>query len=276
MRNMRQEVEATGRDATLVEDAAWIRVMGTPILEALPSRGAPYEQVDPFILVHEGRFRLSPEMSTRDTKHPHRGFDNLWYVLAGSISTGHNTGPGGAMERARLTKGSLLALRAGRGVWHAEALGEDEIGEGLADTEFRGVLFWVNLARKDKQLEPSAQVVQPVQIPVRYEGEAIVRVLVGEGSPVHLGAPALILDIELPEGGQLTTPVPPGFQGFAYVLEGEGSFGANLRQARPPQLVLMGPGDAFTVTDAAPGTRFLLMAGQPYGEVPVFNGPFVD
>jgi len=117
MRNMRQQVEETGRDAVLVEDAAWIRVMGIPILEALPSRGAPYDRVDPFILVHEGRFRLSPEMSAKDTKHPHRGFDNLWYVLEGSISTGHNTGPGGAMERARLTEGSLLALRAGRGVW---------------------------------------------------------------------------------------------------------------------------------------------------------------
>jgi redox-sensitive bicupin YhaK (pirin superfamily) len=30
------------------------------------------------------------------------------------------------------------------------------------------------------------------------------------------------------------------------------------------------------VTDAAPGTRFMLMAGQPYGETPVFNGPYVD
>jgi hypothetical protein len=29
------------------------------------------------------------------------------------------------------------------------------------------------------------------------------------------GAPALILDVELPDGGQLTTPVPPQFQGFA-------------------------------------------------------------
>jgi redox-sensitive bicupin YhaK (pirin superfamily) len=38
----------------------------------------------------------------------------------------------------------------------------------------------------------------------------------------------------------------------------------------------MGPGNEFTVTDAAPGTRFLLMSGQPYGEVPVFNGPYVD
>jgi hypothetical protein len=119
-------------------------------------------------------------------------------------------------------------------------------------------------------------VVAPEQIRVRHEGDAIVRVLVGEGSPVRLGTPALILDVELPVGGQITTPVPPGFQGFAYVLEGEASFGANLRSARPPQLVLLGPGEEFTVTDAAPGTRYLLMAGQPYGEVPVFNGPFVD
>src|SRR6266545_6022754 len=157
-----------------------------------------YEQVDPFILVHEGRIRLS-DMKGVDTRHPHRGFDNLWYILEGSVSTGHSTGPGGAMERARLTEGALLALRTGRGAWHAEAIGADELEEGQADTEFRGVLFWVNLARKDKQAEPSAQVVQPEQIPARQEGDATVRVLVDEGSPVRLGTPALVLDIELPE-----------------------------------------------------------------------------
>jgi quercetin 2,3-dioxygenase len=275
MRSMRQGVEQAERDAVLVEDAALIRMMGVPVLEAVPSRGAPYERTDPFILVHEGRFRLS-EMSGKDTKHPHRGFDNLWYVLQGSASTGHTTGPGGSVERARLSEGSLLALRTGRGAWHAEGVGADEVEEGRGDTEFRSVLFWVNLARKDKDVEPSAQVVQPEQIPVRQEGDAIVRILVGEGSPVHLGTPALILDIQIPEGGQVTTPVPPGFQGFAYLLDGEGSFGANLRRARPPQLVLLGRGEGFPVTDAAPGTRYMLMAGKPYGETPVFNGPFVD
>ena len=89
---------------------------------------------------------------------------------------------------------------------------------------------------------------------MRHEGDATVRVLVGEGSPVRLGTPALILDVELPTGGQVTVPVPPGFQGFAYVLEGEATFGANRRLARPPQLVLLGPGDEFAVGDAAPGT----------------------
>jgi redox-sensitive bicupin YhaK (pirin superfamily) len=272
---MPEQLQATAREAVFVEDAARVRMMGFPILEALPSRTVPYERVDPFILVHEGRFRLS-DLNGVDTKHPHRGFDNLWYVLEGSASTGHSTGPGGAMERAQLSEGALLALRTGRGAWHAEAIGADELEEGKADAEFRSVLFWVNLARKDKQVEPSAQVLQPDQIPVRLEGDATVRVLVGEGSPIRLGTPALILDVELPDGGEVRTPVPRELQGFAYVLEGEADFGANGRRARPPQLVLLGRGDEFRVTDAARGTRYLLMAGKPYGEAPVFNGPFVD
>jgi redox-sensitive bicupin YhaK (pirin superfamily) len=275
MRNMSQQVETKARDAVVVEDAALIRMMGFPVLEALPSRTVPYEQVDPFILVHEGRLRLSV-VGQVDTRHPHRGFDNLWYVIEGSASTGHSTGPDGAIERARLSEGALLALRTGKGAWHAEGIGEDEIGEGHGDTEFRGVLFWVNLARKDKQVEPSAQILQPDQIPTRHEGDAIIRTLVGEGSPVQLGTPAVILDVELPTGGQVTTPVSSEFQGFAYLLEGEGTFGANGRRAKPPQLVVLGPGEEFTVTDAVPGTRYLLMAGKPYGEVPIFNGPYVD
>jgi quercetin 2,3-dioxygenase len=272
---MSNQVDTMGRDAVLVEDAHIRAMMGFEILEPLPSRSVPYEQVDPFILVHEARFRLS-ELKDVDTKHPHRGFDNLWYILEGSASTGHSTGPGGAIERARLPKGGLLALRTGRGAWHAEGIGAEERGEGLGDTEWRSVLFWVNLAQKDKQAEPSAQVLLPEQIPVRQEGDATVRVLVGEGSPVHLGTPALVLDIELPKGGEVTTSVPPEFQGFAYVLEGEAAFGANERRANPPQLILLGRGEEFRVTDASPGTRYLLMAGEPYGEIPVFNGPFVD
>jgi hypothetical protein len=34
--------------------------------------------------------------------------------------------------------------------------------------------------------------------------------------------------------------------------------------------------DPFIVVDAVPETRYLLMAGKPYGEEPRFNGPFVD
>jgi quercetin 2,3-dioxygenase len=140
----------------------------------------------------------------------------------------------------------------------------------------RGVLFWVNLARKDKGVEPSAQLLNPQDVPLRQNGDSIVRVLVGEGSPVELGTPGLILDVELPGGGTFSSPVPSDFNGFVYMLEGEASFGANTQRANRSQIALLGPGTALTVTDAQPGTRFMLMAGKPYGETPVFNGPFVD
>lgn len=272
---MATKIETREREAILVEDAPTIRMMGFPIIEALPSRQVPYERVDPFILVHEARMRLA-DVRGVDTKHPHRGFDNLWYVIEGSASTGHSTGPGGAIERARLSAGALLALRTGRGAWHAEAIGADELDEGQDDAEFRGVLFWVNLARQDKQVAPSAQVLQPDEVPVQHEGDATIRVLVGEGSPVRLGTPAIVLDVELPEGGEVTLPVPAEFQGFAYMIDGEAAFGADRREAKPPQLVLLGDGDHVRAVATARGARFLLMAGKPYGEAPLFNGPFVD
>ena len=124
------------------------------------------------------------------------------------------------MERARLEAGSLLKLRTGRGVWHAEGIGEDELREGKAGTEMRGVLFWVNLARKDKGGAPSAQLLQPRDVPVRQDRDAVVRVLVGEGSPVELGTPGLILDVALPQGGASSTSIPADFNGFIYMLEG--------------------------------------------------------
>jgi redox-sensitive bicupin YhaK (pirin superfamily) len=60
------------------------------------------------------------------------------------------------------------------------------------------------------------------------------------------------------------------------LLEGKASFGANRQRASRSQIAVLGPGAALSVDEADPGTRFVLMAGQPYGETPVFNGPFVD
>ncbi len=271
---MTTQIDTAEREAVLVKDAHTRPMMGLEILEPLPSRDIPYAMVDPFILVHEGVVPADFGASV-DTTHPHRGFDNLWYAVSGSSSTGHSTGPGGATERARLEAGSLLKLRTGRGVYHAEGIGEDQIREGNP-SEMRGVLFWVNLARKDKDVEPSAQVLQPKDVPVRQDGDAIVRVLVGEGSPVELGTPGLVLDVELPNGGGFSSAISADFNGFVYLLEGEASFGANRRRASRSQIAVLGTGDALTVEDAQPGTRFMLMAGKPYGETPIYNGPYVD
>ena len=134
----------------------------------------------------------------------------------------------------------------------------------------------MNLARKDKKVEPFAKVVQPNEVPVRKEGDATIRVLVGEGASIELGTPGLILDVQLPKGGTLNIPVQAGFNGFVHMLDGEANFGANLSPAKRGQIAVLGPGGALAVADAQPGTRFMLMAGKPYGEAPIYNGPYVD
>ena len=272
---MATQIDTAQREIVLVEDAHIRPMMGNQVLESLPSRNIPYSLVDPYILVHEAVVRIDPQQEQVDTTHPHRGFDNLWYSISGSSSTGHSTGPGGSFERARLDEGAVLKIRTGRGVLHAEGLGEDERREGKV-SEMRGLLFWVNLARKDKNVEPTAQVVSPEDVLARQEGDATIRVLVGEGSTIELGTPGLILDVELPKGGKMSIPVRAGFNGFVHMLEGEARFGANRSRARRGQIAVLGPGGVLAVEEAQPGTRFMLMAGEPYGETPIFNGPYVD
>src|SRR5437899_1613530 len=221
------QIDTAQRQIVVVKEARIRPMMGNQVLESLPLAGIPYSMVDPYILVHEATVRITPEQANQDTIHPHRGFDNIWYAISGSSSTGHSTGPGGTMERARLEEGSVLKVRTGRGVLHAEGLGKDELEEGKVGSEMRGLLFWVNLARKDKNDAPTAQVVQRGDLPDRHEGDATIRTVVGDGSPVELGTAGLILDVELPKGGSVSIPVPPDFNGFVYVLETEASFGAN-------------------------------------------------
>jgi len=60
------------------------------------------------------------------------------------------------------------------------------------------------------------------------------------------------------------------------MLEAEASFGANRSRASRSQIAVLGPGGVLSVEDAQPGARFMLMAGKPYGETPVYNGPYVD
>src|SRR5438445_1067467 len=173
---MATQVDTVQRQVVLVKDARIRPMMGNLVLESLPLAGIPYSMVDPYILVHEATIKITPEQANQDSTHRHRGFDNLWYAISGSSSTGHSTGPGGTFERARLDEGSLLKIRTGRGVLHAEGIGDDERREGKV-TEMRGLLFWVNLARKDKNVEPTAQVVQPGELPVRGIGDGTVRAL---------------------------------------------------------------------------------------------------
>lgn len=113
-------------------------------------------------------------------------------------------------------------------------------------------------------------------------GDARVRVLVGPGSPTEVKRPALYFDVTLPSAGKTELPIPADFQGFAYLLDGSGSFGSNSLDARQQQVVVFGRSaqpdgqTSFHVRAGASGLRFVVAAALPIGETPRWYGPYVD
>ncbi|HEV7500571.1 MAG TPA: pirin-like C-terminal cupin domain-containing protein, partial [Vicinamibacteria bacterium] len=79
-------------------------------------------------------------------------------------------------------------------------------------------------------------------------------------------------------GASVAHALRAGENGFLYVLEGRGRFGAAQTAARAGQVVWLGPaGDAASemVVRADEGLRAVLWAGTPIGEPVVAQGPFV-
>jgi quercetin 2,3-dioxygenase len=252
------------RPATLVATAhTAIEGGGVPITRALPSREATYRLVDPWLLLDE--FKLDSFGGESFPPHPHRGFEIVTYMIEGEGNHTDSEGNSGSVK-----SGGLQRITAGRGIWHGEGGGEGEPGP------VHGLQLWINLPRALKRIDPGYQAVQADQIPEVQVGDARVRVLVGDGSPTKLELPAIYSDVKVPAGGSAALPVPEGFQGFAYVLGGEGTFGANATPARAKQLVVLGEGGTFPVTAGSDGVWFVLAAATPIREPVYFNGPFVD
>lgn len=267
---------APGRAAALVAGSQVVMEgAGVPVRRVLPSRQATYGLVDPWLLLDE--FKMDSFDGESFPPHPHRGFEIVTYMILGAGNHTDSEGNAGEVRAGRLQR-----ITAGKGIWHGEGGGSGPAGP------VHGLQLWINLPRADKQIPPGYQAVQAEQIPETSIGDARVRVLVGEGSPTVLHTPAIYLDATLPAGGTTDLPVPVGFQGFAYILDGAGRFGANGLDAAETQVVVLGEatggasgdgasGDgAFPVTAGAAGVRFVLAAARPIGETPFFNGPFVD
>jgi redox-sensitive bicupin YhaK (pirin superfamily) len=139
-----------------------------------------------------------------------------------------------------------------------------------------GLQLWVNLPRRDKGIPPAYQGVEGAQLPQGRIGDATVKTLVGEGSPTALHTPAVYYDVTVPAGGQTELPLPDGYQGFAYVLEGQGQLGENRQAVGAGQLAVLGQDGALPAGAGAEGLRFVLAAGTPHHEAPRWNGPYVD
>src|SRR5215472_3204497 len=99
------------------------------------------QMLDPFLLLDEFSSDSPEDYVAGFPEHPHRGFETVTYMLAGSMEHKDSIGNTG-----RLVAGSVQWMTAGRGIIHSEMPKQDH---GL----MRGFQLWVNLPAKLKMTE---------------------------------------------------------------------------------------------------------------------------
>jgi redox-sensitive bicupin YhaK (pirin superfamily) len=236
-----------------------------------PSAAVP--QVDPFLLLDEmGPVELGPGEAVGAPDHPHRGFETVTYVLAGGVEHRDSAGHAG-----RIGPGDVQWMTAGAGVVHSE-MPTEELLEGGG--RMHGFQLWVNLPRRDKMMRPRYQEIAAKDIPRASSGDGLVEVTViageslGARAAIDTRTPILYLHLRLAPGGSLAQPVPAGWNGFAYVIDGEARVAGRAVPAR--HAALLGDGDEVLLENrSGQPVELLLLAGAPLREPVVQYGPFV-
>lgn len=217
--------------------------------------------IDPFIMMDY----FSIQKPAGFPSHPHRGFEIITYVLEGALEHKDSAGHSSVIHAGEVQK-----VTAGSGIVHSEMPGTDGINSGLQ--------LWINMPRAEKGVDPSYQDFTSDQIPVRNEHGVTIRTIVGEGSPITLRRPMVYSDYAAEKGTSFSTILPKGYQGFIYVISGEGTFTESQVAAEEGELLLFeqAMGNEEISVKADDNLRFVLVAGEPIGETPRYNGPFVD
>jgi redox-sensitive bicupin YhaK (pirin superfamily) len=235
---------------------------GVALQRAIGTQGL--RMIDPFLLLDEFKSEHADDYIKGFPDHPHRGFETVTVMLQGAMEHRDSVG-----NRGLLGPGSVQWMTAGRGLVHSEM---PQQREGA----MWGFQLWVNLPARLKMTAPRYQDVAPAAVPETDVADARVRVLAGEiagtEGPVRgVETAPTLLDVTVPAGGTFhTDEIPAHHTTFAYVAEGELSFGG--RAVAAGNLAVFGPGRSVVATGAG---RMLLVAGAPIGEPVARRGPFV-
>jgi redox-sensitive bicupin YhaK (pirin superfamily) len=259
---------AEPRAAAAVITAREVRE-GAGVLVRRSIGGRELDHLDPFLLLDEFRSDDAADYVSGFPDHPHRGFETVTYMLAGSMEHRDHRGNVG-----HLGPGSVQWMTAGRGIVHSEMPRQEQ---GL----MWGFQLWVNLPAARKMTEPRYQDIPAERIPEAALDGASVRVVAGELAGVRgpvegIATAPVYLDVRLAAGGVFEHAIPEEHSAFCYVYDGAVQVGGDGAAAiRRGQLAVLGPGHSARLAAAEAPGRALLVAARPLNEPIARYGPFV-
>ena len=251
----------SGYPATDGAGVRMTRVIATPALD----------HFDPFLLLDEFRSDDPGDYIAGFPNHPHRGFETVTYMLAGSMEHRDNQGNAGI-----LGPGSVQWMTAGRGIVHSEMPRQED---GL----MWGFQLWVNLPADDKMTQPGYQEIPADGVPeVKICDGVTAKVIAGSvadiSGPIEgVATEPLYLDVYMQAGTEARFDVPATHNAFIYAYGGQLECGGEAPVSIASSeiaLLEQGSGDAVAIA-ALEDSRLLLVAGKPLNEPVARQGPFV-
>jgi len=237
--------------------------------------GELQQRLDPFLMLDNFASDDPKDYGAGFPDHPHRGFETVTYMIAGRMRHQDSSGGEGLLQN-----GGVQWMTAGRGVIHSE-MPEQEEGR------MEGFQLWLNLPSYQKMCTPWYRDIQSADIPELTTPEGVfVRVIAGTTHSVKgaMHRPAsdfptdpLYLDLHFSDVQTFRQALPARHNTFVYVYRGELEvLGHSGKTTVPLQrmAILANEGDGV-VLRGSPGTRALLISGQPLGEPVAQYGPFV-
>jgi len=252
------------RGVRSVEDTLRLPADAQVNAKALVLMPGQWERYDPFLLCAEDWFHRPGGFEA----HPHRGFETVTLVLDGQLEHADSRG-----NRGVLGPGEVQWMTAGSGVI------DSELPHG--SSRVHSLQLWLNLPPAEKMTEPNYQDLRASAIPVHRAAGVLTRVI--SGAQAGLSGPArnhvstLVLEVRAEAGATCAIEVPGGYNGFVYLLAGEGRFGAAATRASDGQVVWMAPAEEnarFAVL-AETALQLFVAAAPPIRAPVVAQGPFV-
>jgi redox-sensitive bicupin YhaK (pirin superfamily) len=167
-------------------------------------------------------------------------------------------------------EGGVQRITMGKGIWHSEMPATKNLNHGIQ--------LWVNLPQKLKQIDPSYEIYDSDKLPLKSEGDKIVKTIVGKYSPVKLKTDVEYYHVIL-NNSNYDWNVDSGKSSFVYIISGKANINVNSEVIQLEEgVLLIKKGNTSSSTNITTKNKinFIVLIGKPHQEPIRQHGSFVD